>query len=70
MSNYYYNFFNYISGEAAYCPKNDSSYFIDVGPDGKLKECNDGTQVCHNGVIFRKKNNLSCFHNKNSCLLN
>jgi disintegrin and metalloproteinase domain-containing protein 10 len=40
----------YCNGDAAYCPRNDSIYFINFDKDGTLKDCNDGTQVCHNGV--------------------
>jgi len=55
----------YCNGDAAFCPKNDSSYFITTGDDGKLKDCNDGTQVCHSGIcsgsICEKFDMIQCY---------
>lgn len=43
-------YIKFSSGVSAYCPKNDSQYYINTSEDGKLKDCNDGTQVCRDGV--------------------
>ena len=50
ISLFIHNIFSIPSGNQAFCPTNDSNYFINLDGAGQIKDCNAGSQVCKNGV--------------------
>lgn len=41
-----------FSGLGTYCPTNDTNYHIGSVEIGEFVECNDGQNVCQNGVCL------------------